>query len=78
MTKYLTRKQVAGRYPISFSHLAHMACDGRGMRYRIVGRCAVYHVDDVEAWLESKVIEPLPPNAQKKRGRPRKSPKRPT
>jgi len=58
MSKYLTRKQVAERYPISFSHLAHMASQGRGIRYRIIGKSAIYHVDDVEAWLESKVIEP--------------------
>lgn len=58
MSKYLTRKQVAERYPISFSHLAHMASQKRGIRYRIIGKSAIYHVDDVEAWLESKVIEP--------------------
>jgi len=67
-SKYLTRKQVAERYPISFSHLAHMAHMGRGVRYRIIGKNAVYRVDDIEAWLEDQVIEP----SKGKRGRPRK------
>ena len=74
MIKYLTRKQVAEIYPISFSNLAHMACQGRGVRYRIIGKSAIYRADDIEAWLESKVIEPY--NAQhsspRKRGRPKK------
>jgi len=69
MQKYLTRKQVAECYPISFSHLAHMASQGRGMRYRIIGKCAIYHIDDVEAWLESKVIEPTRDRAFRKRSR---------
>lgn len=74
MQTYLTRKQVAERYPISFSNLAHMASQGRGMRYRIIGKCAVYLADDVEVWLESKVIEPSLTKAPRKRGRPRKTP----
>ncbi len=67
MSKYLTRKQVAERYPISFSHLAHMASQGRGIRYRIIGKSAIYHIDDVEGWLESKVIEPTRDRAFRKR-----------
>ena len=74
MSKYLTRKQVAERYPISFSHLAHMASQGRGIRYRIIGKCAIYHVDDVEAWLESKVIEPTRDRAYRNRSQSRKQP----
>lgn len=74
MSKYLTRKQVAERYPISFSHLAHMASQGRGIRYRIIGKSAIYLVDDVEAWLESKVIEPTRDRAFRNRGRSRKQP----
>ncbi len=38
MSKYLTRKQVSECYPISFSHLAHMASQGRGVRYRLIGK----------------------------------------
>ena len=72
MNKYLTRKQVAECYPISFSHLAHMASQGRGIRYRIIGKCAVYSVDDIETWLECQVIEPSRTRKPRKRGRPRK------
>ncbi|WP_169542756.1 helix-turn-helix transcriptional regulator [Sneathiella aquimaris] len=71
-SKYLTRKQVAECYPISFSNLAHLAHQGRGVRYRIIGKNAVYRVDDIEAWLEQQVIEPT----KGRRGRPRKSKKR--
>lgn len=74
MQKYFTRKQVAEKYPISFSHLAHMASQGRGMRYRIIGKSAVYHVDDIETWLDSKIIEPSIAPSHRKRGRPRKRP----
>ena len=72
MSQYLTRKQVAECYPITFSHLAHMASQGRGIRYRIIGKSAIYRIDDVEAWLESQVIEPSLTKAPRKRGRPRK------
>lgn len=74
MNRYLTRKQVSEKYPISFSHLAHMASQGRGMCYRIIGKSAVYRIDDVEAWLEEQVIEPANSNTPRKRGRPRKIP----
>lgn len=74
MSKYLTRKQVAECYPISFSHLAHMASQGRGIRYRIIGKSAIYHIDDVEAWLESKVIEPTRDRAFRNQNRSKKQP----
>ena len=73
MSKYLTRKQVAEKYPISFSHLAHLASQGRGIRYRIIGKCAVYSIADIEAWLEAQVIEPGTIPLSRKRGRPRKT-----
>lgn len=72
MNKYLTRKQVVKCYPISLSHLAHMASDGKGPRYRIIGKSAIYSVVDVEAWLEAQVIEPTSMPITRKRGRPRK------
>jgi len=73
MQKYLTRKQVAERYPISFSHLAHMASQGRGMRYSLIGKKAVYSIVDIEAWLETQVIEPSLTKLPRKRGRPKKT-----
>ncbi len=78
MHTYLTRKQVAERYPISFSHLAHMASQGRGIRYRIIGKCAVYLADDLEVRLDSKIIEPSLYKYPGKRGRPKKAPARPS
>lgn len=75
MSKYLTRKQVAERYPISFSNLAHMASQGRGIRYKIVGKNAIYRCDDIEAWFDTDVIEPFTTEVPRKRGRPKKQPR---
>jgi predicted DNA-binding transcriptional regulator AlpA len=74
MTSYITRKQVAQNYPISFSTLAHMASDGRGPKYRIVGKSAIYRIDEIEFWLEQQVVEFSPRRENRKRGRPRKQP----
>ena len=70
MPNYLTRKQVASHYPISFSTLAHMASQGRGPKYRIIGKSAVYRADEVESWLDAQVITFAPSGGG--RGRPRK------
>ncbi|WP_417452448.1 MULTISPECIES: helix-turn-helix transcriptional regulator [Kiloniella] len=67
-SKYLTRKEVPNRYPVKFTTLAQLACRGAGPAYAIIGKSAVYRVDDIEAWLEDQVIDP----GKGKRGRPRK------
>ena len=71
--KYLTRREVARQYPISFSHLAHLACEGRGPRYAVIGRRAIYLRQDIEDWLSSKMIEPSSIRPKRRRGRPLKS-----
>lgn len=71
--KYLTRREVARQYPISFSHLAHLACEGRGPRYAVIGRRAIYLRQDIEDWLSSKMIEPSSNAPKRRRGRPLKS-----
>ena len=77
MSKYLTRKQVVECYPISLSHLAHMACQGRGPKFRKIGKSAIYRIDEVEAWIEEQAIEPCNINKPRKRGRPLKRPSSP-
>jgi len=77
MSKYLTRKQVAEQYPINFSNLAHMVSQGRGIRYKIVGKNAIYRRDDVETWFDTDVIEPITTKLPSKRGRPKKQPSLP-
>ncbi len=45
---------------------------GEGQFYRIIGKSAVYKVDDIEIWLESQIIELIPIPAAVKLGRPHK------
>lgn len=72
MRDYLRRKDVPKEYPISFSSLAHMASQGYGPRYRLVGKSAIYRRDEVEDWLEEQVVELVPRSNTRRRGRPRK------
>lgn len=70
MKHYLTRKQVEQHYPLTQKYLAWLAHKGRGPSFRIVGRNAVYLVDEIEEWLDSLVAQ-----SSRKRscGRPRKT-----
>lgn len=49
-----------------------MASDGRGPRYRIVGKSAVYLADEIEEWLEKQIVEAPLTSKVRKRGRPKK------
>jgi hypothetical protein len=57
---YLTRSQVAERYPISAHTLAKLASQGRGPRYfKPTDKC-LYRPEDIEAWIEASAILPSP------------------
>ncbi|MHA6689599.1 helix-turn-helix transcriptional regulator [Devosia sp. A449] len=57
-TIYLTRAQVAERYPISAHTLAKLASNGKGPRfYKPTDKC-LYRPEDIEAWIEASVILP--------------------
>jgi hypothetical protein len=75
MKVYLTRREVSQQFPISFSHLAHLACQGRGPRYAIIGRNAIYRREDLENWIAGRMIEPVAPEQSRGRGRPKKKPR---
>ena len=58
--RLLTTREVADRYPVcgSAATLCRMRRDGRGPRYfRLRGAC-LYDPRDVEAWIESRSVEP--------------------
>jgi hypothetical protein len=56
--KYLTRTQVAERYPISAHTLAKLASTGKGPRfYKPTDKC-LYRPEDIEAWIEASVVVP--------------------
>lgn len=77
MGKFLTRRDVAREYPITFSSLAHLACSGAGPAYALIGKRAVYARADVEEWLSSQLVRPIQTETAKAgRGRPRKIPSR--
>lgn len=75
MKAYLTRREVAQQFPISLSHLAHLACQGRGPRYAVIGKHAVYRREDVENWIAGRMIAPASPEQPGRRGRPKKKPR---
>lgn len=65
---YLTRAEVAARYPVSESYLEKAAMANpryAGPPIIRMGRKVVYRTCDVEAWLDSYLTEPPRP-----RGRP--------
>ena len=57
MRQYLTRREIAERYPVSFSTLAHLAVEGRGPPYSIVGKKAIYDAIKVEQWIDSQQVD---------------------
>lgn len=55
---YLTRSEVAERYPISVHTLAKLASQGRGPRYfKPTDKC-LYRPEDIEAWIEAAAVMP--------------------
>lgn len=55
---YLTRAEVAARYPISTHTLAKLASQGKGPRfYKPTDKC-LYRAEDIEAWIEASVVLP--------------------
>jgi len=78
--QFLTRREVSEQYPISYSTLAHFAVEGRGPRYTIIGKRAVYRRQDVEDWITNPEPPPCPASSSavpapiRKRGRPAKPP----
>ena len=70
MSQYLTRREVAEEYPISYSTLAHLAMEGKGPPYLRIGKKAIYRVVDVERWIEGHQINSSV-DMPHRRGRPR-------
>lgn len=65
---YLTRNQVAERYPISSHTLAKLASQGKGPRYfKPTDKC-LYRPEDIEAWIDAAAVlptsQPSKPNAE--------------
>lgn len=61
MTAYLTRTEVAERYPISTHTLAKLAAQGKGPRfYKPIDKC-LYRPEDIESWIEAAVVLPTSP-----------------
>jgi hypothetical protein len=71
---YLTRSDVAQRYPISSHTLAKLASQGKGPRYfKPTDKC-LYLAEDVEAWIEAAAILPGADNAKEVKTALRPSP----
>lgn len=56
MRRYLTRREVADQYPISYSTLAHLAMEGKGPPYSRIGRRVIYEDAAVDRWIQSHLI----------------------
>lgn len=58
--QWLLRRDAAKYLGLSFSTLAHMVSRGEGPRYYVYGNRARYLKSDLDNWVRSKVVEPLP------------------
>lgn len=71
---YLTRAEVAKRYPISAHTLAKLASQGKGPRFfKPTDKC-LYRPEDIEAWILAAVVLPVTveaPSVASGRHRPR-------
>ncbi len=56
MRRYLTRREVADEYPISYSTLAHLAMKGKGPPYSRIGRSVIYENAAVQRWIQRHLI----------------------
>lgn len=74
---YLTRNQVAERYPISVHTLAKLASQRKGPRFfKPTDKC-LYRPEDIEAWIEAAAVLPVmaePASAASGHNRPRATP----
>lgn len=69
---YLTRNQVAERYPISTHTLAKLASQGKGPRFfKPTDKC-LYRPEDIEAWIEAAAVLPLVVDPQSAASGPRR------
>lgn len=63
-SEYLTRRQVAQRYPISTHTLAKLAATGKGPRFfKPTDKC-LYRPADIEAWIEAAAVLPSDENTK--------------
>jgi hypothetical protein len=53
--KYLRASELAKYLGISKATLAKQRCTGEGIRFTRLGRCVMYAVDDVEAYLSDRM-----------------------
>ena len=67
MPEFLTRKEVAAQYPISYNTLAYLASRGEGPRYMLIGKNSVYMRSDVEAYFSSQFVD-LKPRVRRRGG----------
>jgi hypothetical protein len=51
--RLLTRRQVAEMFGVTKQYLAKLAMRGEGPRFKIIGKQAMYMLEDVNAWWES-------------------------
>ena len=72
MPEYLTRKEVAVQYPISYNTLAYLVSRGEGPRYMLIGKNSVYMRADVEAYFASQFVD-LKPRVKRRGGSSKKS-----
>ncbi len=55
--KFLGRREVAKMYGLSPKWLANLASEGKGPKYRKLGKKVLYRVEDFEKWVKENSIE---------------------
>lgn len=58
---------------ISLAYLRKLCCARTGPRFAKVGRRIVFKLEDIEEWLDKRVVEPVSGDSSARRGRPRKA-----
>ena len=56
-TEWVTRQELAERYPIKYATWSRWAYLGTGPSYSLVGKHALYRLRDVERWLDEHRVE---------------------
>jgi hypothetical protein len=55
---FLTRPELASRWRVTPHSLDNLASRGQGPRYRLIGRRALYALEDVLSYERARLIDP--------------------
>jgi excisionase family DNA binding protein len=75
--RLVTRLEAAVWLGVSKQFLAALAMKNEGPKYKVIGKKAMYHLDDVKAWWQAQSYASTPVDAEPKKPKEPKAPKAP-